>query len=104
MLDYLRLGRAPATIVSFRWPDENHFFYGRAEGIDKIIRHLKLTFQTERPPPPQVLQHELLMVAEDRGEYFSEPLWLLFIDSMVESYLKLNGLEVSVDLFFFSSR
>ena len=38
--------------------------------IDKIILHLKLTFQAERPPPPQVVQQELLMVAEERGEYF----------------------------------
>jgi hypothetical protein len=38
--------------------------------IDRIIRHLKLIFVAERPPPPQVAQHELLMAAEDRGEYF----------------------------------
>lgn len=44
--------------------------------IDKIIGYLKLTFIAERglgwvgPPPPQVAQHELLMAAEDRGEYF----------------------------------
>ena len=37
--------------------------------IDRIIAHLKLTFEAERPPPPQVAQHELLMAAEDRGEY-----------------------------------
>ena len=38
--------------------------------IDKIIKHLKLSFHAERPPPPQVLQHELLMADEERGEYF----------------------------------
>jgi len=38
--------------------------------IDKIIDHLKLTFQAERPPPPQVIQQELLMAAEESGEYF----------------------------------
>ena len=38
--------------------------------IDKIIDHLKLTFMAERPPPPQSLQQELLMAAEERGEYF----------------------------------
>jgi len=27
-------------------------------------------FHAERPPPPQVVQHELLMAAEERGEYF----------------------------------
>jgi len=37
--------------------------------IDKIIRHLKLTFRAERPPPPQFLQQKLMMVAES-GEYF----------------------------------
>jgi len=38
--------------------------------IDKIILHLKLTFQAARPPPLQVLQQELLMAAEERGEYY----------------------------------
>jgi len=37
--------------------------------IDKIIDHLKLTFMAERPPP-QRLQQELLMAAEEREEYF----------------------------------
>jgi len=38
--------------------------------IDKIILHLKLTFQAARPPPPQFVRQELLMAAEERGEYF----------------------------------
>jgi len=38
--------------------------------VDRIIRHLKLSFQAERPPPPQIAQQELLMAAEERGEYF----------------------------------
>ena len=38
--------------------------------IDKIIAHLKLTFHAERPPPSQIVQKELLMAAEERGEYF----------------------------------
>jgi hypothetical protein len=38
--------------------------------IDKIIAHLKLTFMAERPPPPHVVQQELLMTAEERDEYF----------------------------------
>ena len=38
--------------------------------IDKIIAHLKLTFMAERPPPSQIAQQELLMVAEERKEYF----------------------------------
>ncbi len=35
--------------------------------IDKIIHHLKLSFQAERPPPPQVIRQELLMAVEDMG-------------------------------------
>ena len=38
--------------------------------IDNIITHLKLTFHAERPPPPQVVQQELVMAAEERGSYF----------------------------------
>ncbi len=38
--------------------------------IDKIIRHLNLTFFAERPPPPQIVQQELSMAAEEIGEYF----------------------------------
>ncbi len=38
--------------------------------IDRIIRHLKLTFEAERPLPPQITQQELLMAAEERREYF----------------------------------
>jgi hypothetical protein len=36
--------------------------------IDRIIRHLKLTFAAERPPPPQAWPH-LLIAAEERAEY-----------------------------------
>jgi hypothetical protein len=35
-----------------------------------MIRHLVLTFEAERPPSPQVHQKELLMAAEETGEYF----------------------------------
>ena len=38
--------------------------------IDRIIRHLELTFEAERPPPPHVVQQDLLMAAEESGEYF----------------------------------
>ena len=38
--------------------------------IDRIIRHLELTFEAERPPPSHQVQQELLMAAEERGEYF----------------------------------
>ena len=37
--------------------------------IDRIIGPLKLSFIAERPPP-QVVQYELLMAAEESGEYF----------------------------------
>ncbi len=36
--------------------------------IDKIIGHLKISFMTERPPPPQA-QPQLAMAAEERAEY-----------------------------------
>jgi len=39
------------------------------KAIDRIICHLKLAFHAERPSP-QVVQHELLMGAEERGDYF----------------------------------
>jgi len=32
--------------------------------VDRIIRHLKLFFQAERPPPPQSVQQEILMEAD----------------------------------------
>ena len=38
--------------------------------IDRIIAHIKLTFETERPPPPPFVQQQLLMAAEEREEYF----------------------------------
>jgi len=38
--------------------------------IDRIIKHFKLTFHAERPPPPQSVQQELLIAAEEHGEYF----------------------------------
>ncbi|TET20792.1 MAG: acid--CoA ligase [Candidatus Aminicenantes bacterium] len=38
--------------------------------IDKIIKHLKLSFHAERPPPPHNVHQELLMAEEERGEYF----------------------------------
>ncbi len=38
--------------------------------IDNIIDHLKLSFQAERPPQPQVVRQKPLMAAEESGEYF----------------------------------
>ena len=45
-------------------------FIEEPKTIDKIIGHLKLTFEAERPPPPQIAQHKLLMSAEEKREYF----------------------------------
>jgi hypothetical protein len=45
-------------------------FIEEPKTIDRIIRHLELTFETERPPPPRVVQQHLLMAAEEREEYF----------------------------------
>jgi hypothetical protein len=38
--------------------------------VDRIIHHLKLTFVADKPPPPQIVYQELLMAAEEQGEYF----------------------------------
>ena len=39
--------------------------------IDKIIDHLKLSFHSQRPPPPPRNCKQLFsMAAEKRGEYF----------------------------------
>ena len=38
--------------------------------IDRIIRHLELSFEAERPPPPRVVQQDLLMAAEGNTEFF----------------------------------
>jgi len=45
-------------------------FIEEPKTIDRIIRHLELTFEAERPPPPRALQQDLLMAAEEQGEYF----------------------------------
>jgi len=45
-------------------------FIEEPKTIDRIIAHLKLTFEAERPPPPQIVQQELLKAAEEREEYF----------------------------------
>ena len=45
-------------------------FIEEPKTIDRIIRHLELTFEAERPPPPHHVQQELLMAKEERGDYF----------------------------------
>jgi hypothetical protein len=44
-------------------------FIEEPKTIDRIIRHLELTFEAERPPPPRVVQQDLLMAAEESGKY-----------------------------------
>jgi len=45
-------------------------FIEEPKTIDRIIRHLELTFEAGRPPPHRQAQQELLMAAEESGEYF----------------------------------
>ena len=44
-------------------------FMEEPKTIDRIISHLKLTFEVERPPPPRVVQQDPLIAAEENGEY-----------------------------------
>ena len=37
--------------------------------VDRIIRHLKLTFAAEKPPRAHAFEQVELMAAEKRGEY-----------------------------------
>lgn len=37
--------------------------------VDRIIRHLALTFVAEKPPPAHVFEQIVLMAAEESGEY-----------------------------------
>jgi len=37
--------------------------------VDRIIRHLRLTFAAEKPPPSPIFEQATLMAAEESGEY-----------------------------------
>jgi len=37
--------------------------------VDRIIRHLELTFASKKPPPAQIFEQVALMTAEESGEY-----------------------------------
>ena len=37
--------------------------------VDRIIRHLELTFVAERPPPVHVFEPVVLIAAEESGDY-----------------------------------
>jgi hypothetical protein len=39
--------------------------------VDRIINHLKLTFVADKPPPPHIVNQELLIAAEAGEEYLS---------------------------------
>jgi hypothetical protein len=45
-------------------------FIEETKTIDRIIRHLKFSFQAERTPPSHVAPQEFLMATEESGEYF----------------------------------
>ena len=47
-----------------------YFFLEDHKVIDRIIRHLELTYEAERPLPPQHFQQDLLMAVGESGEYF----------------------------------
>jgi len=37
--------------------------------VDRIIRHLELTFAAEKPPPAQAFEQVALITAEESGDY-----------------------------------
>jgi hypothetical protein len=37
--------------------------------VDRIVRHLELTFVAEKPPPADVFEQVALIAAEESGEY-----------------------------------
>jgi hypothetical protein len=37
--------------------------------VDRIVRHLELTFVAEKPPPAHVFEQVALMAAEESGDY-----------------------------------
>jgi hypothetical protein len=54
-------------------------FIKRPKAIDRTIRHLKLTFEADRPPPLHNVQQELLMPAEEKNGSVSEGLLGCFL-------------------------
>ena len=44
-------------------------FLTEHEVVDRIIRHLELTFVAEKPPPGYAFEQIALMAAEESGEY-----------------------------------
>jgi hypothetical protein len=44
-------------------------FLNEPEVVDRIIRHLGLTFVAEKPPPAHVSEEVALMAAKESGKY-----------------------------------
>ena len=44
-------------------------FLTEPEVVDRIIRHLELTFVAEKPPPALVFEGVALMAGEESGDY-----------------------------------
>jgi hypothetical protein len=61
-LDPLRCPRCGGRMKVIAFPTEYAV-------VDRIIRHLELTFVAEKPPPTHVLEPVALMAAEDGGDY-----------------------------------
>ena len=73
-------------------------FIEEPKTIDRIIRHLELTFEAERPPPPHHVQKELLMAAEESKGVFLRAFLVVLCLLEGRVYLKLDGLEISGNL------
>ncbi len=59
-----------AGVSPFHPPIIEGEYHVPSRGWAEMIRHLKISFQPERPPPSQVVQQELLVAAEQWSEYF----------------------------------
>jgi hypothetical protein len=46
-------------------------FITQYPAVDRITKHLKLSFVADKSPPPKIAYQELLLAAEPSGEYFS---------------------------------
>ena len=56
-------------MTPMRREDEGRLLLTECAVVDRIIRHLKLTFVAEKPPPIHVFGQVALMAAEEGGEY-----------------------------------
>ncbi len=65
-----RLVNAGVSLAVGKVLDIEGEYHLPSKGWAEMIRHLELTFEAERPPPPRVVQQDLLIAAEESGEYF----------------------------------